>query len=148
MANIANDVRHGIYDRLLSSNSLKAALAKTVNGTTYYKVYYERAPQALPDGKTLVAPPFVVYTLLPIDSDRDSATKIYRVWIQFLVSSEDLATCEAIAGNITDVMEDSEAGLSIGAYRVVEVRRQSQVSLPIEEWAYNIAVQYSVIFHT
>ena len=148
MANINYDIRHGFFDLLLASGNtaFRAAIAKTVGGTTYHKLYYVQAPQAFPDGTTLVTPPYVVFNILPIEPDRDSATKFYSCWVQLLVSSLSATECEDIAGYITAILEDSESRLTIGAYTVREIRRQAQINLGVVETVNNIAVQYSLIF--
>jgi hypothetical protein len=66
--------------------------------------------------------------------------------VQLLVSSLSATECEDIAGYITAILEDSESRLTIGAYTVLEIRRQAQINLGVVETVNNIAVQYSLIF--
>jgi hypothetical protein len=149
VANIAYDIRKGFYDLLLASGNtaLRAKLAQVIDSGTDYKLYYIIAPQYLSNGKTPCVPPYVVMAMLPITPDMDTATKMYRVWVQFLVSATTVTECESISGMLTDILEDSEARLTIGSYHVVEIRRQPEIVLPSEENVANMIIQYSLLIH-
>jgi hypothetical protein len=145
MANINNDIRVGVFTKLLTGTALKAAVAQASGGTMYYKIYYNRAPQVLPGTTADVSLPFVVFDVLPINPSRDSGTKWYETSVQFVVGSLTASECETIAGLITDLMEDCEATLTIGTYATVQVLREPQVNLGEIEGVHNIAVQYGIM---
>lgn len=146
MANILQDIRKGFYDRLLSgTTALKTLITKVVGATTFYRLYYDQAPQVFPGTSTAVAPPFIVISILPIDQDRDTASRFYRCIVQFLVASLSLSECETLAGYVMDQLEDAEASITVGTYRLLEIRRQPLIFLGQSEQVYTAVVQYSII---
>ena len=146
MANVNYDIRKGVLDKLLTgTTSFKTAISKTVGATTFYRLYYSEVPQVYQGTSTAATPPWVAFSILPIIPERDSATKWYQFTLQFNVSALTQTDCDSLAGYLTDLMEDSEASLTIGTYQTVSVLRAPQVNLPKVDNVYNIAVQYSVI---
>ncbi len=148
MANIQTEIRKGIVSKLIpsGSNALKTAIQLQLTSTpTYgYKLFYHIAPQLYPGSSLSVAPPYVVFDILPITQDRDSANKFYDFTARFLVSASDLGTCENIAGYISDLLEDSESSLSFSGYYTIKVLRQPQINLGLTDLVWNIAVQFSI----
>jgi hypothetical protein len=132
---------------LTGTTSFKTALTKVVGVTTFYKFYYHQAPQVYPGTTTPIDPPYVVFDILPIDPDRDSASEFYRCTIQFLVASLALGDCENVAGYINDLLDVKgvEATITIGNYKLLEVRRAAQNFLGQIELVYNISIEYSII---
>jgi len=131
MANISNAIRVGIFSKLIpsSSNTFKTSITS--------RLYFHVAQQ----GASL---PYVVYDLLPIGAERDSANKFYDFIVQFVVSSLTIGECETVAGYLVDQLEDSESSLSFTGYKTIRIEREPQVNLGQIDLVWNIAVSYRV----
>lgn len=146
MANILTDIRTGFFTKLLTgTTSFKSAIDITVGLTTFYRLWYDEAPQVYAGTTTHVEPPWVTFSILPVDEDRDSCSKFYSCTVQFTIAALSVGECETIAGYLTALLDDCEASLSIGAYRVLDVRRQSVSFQGKLDNVYSIIVQYSLL---
>ena len=146
MANIQADIRSGFYTLLTTGTTVfKTAITKVVGASTFIRLYYSQAPQVYPGTTSEVDPPYVIFDILPIDQEMDTATKLYRCTVQFLVASLSVGECENICGYISDMLEDSESSLTIGTYKVIEIRRQPQIYQGEVDKVCTGIVQYSII---
>ena len=144
MANILKDIRTGFYTTLTTGTTdFKTAIKKAIATVDYYRLYYHEAPQVYPGTTTAIEEPYVVFDILPVEQDRDTACKLYRTTVQFLVASLTVGECENIAGYITDLLETATP--TFGTYLLVETRREPQIFLGKQDVVYTCIVQYSII---
>lgn len=144
---INHDIRVGFISKLTGSSSpFRTAVAVTVAGVTYYRVYYDEVRQDYGDAaKTHITPPWVVMSILPITQSRDTAVKFYRCTVQLTVAALTQLECDSVAGKLCDLLEDSEASLSFEGYFTVEVNREAQTNMPKSDEVYSTVVQYSIL---
>ena len=144
--NVSYKIRKGITDRLLTGTTdFKTAITQTINGTGYQKLYFKLAPQVIPGTQTPITLPFVVMDLMPINQERDSATRLYRTTISFLVAALTQVEAEDVAGYLSDLLEDSDEHLSFSPFLPVSILRYPQITMGYNEPAWSIVVQYALM---
>lgn len=144
MANLLNAIRAGIYSKLSSDVGIISAVTQVVGMTSHVKVYSPLAPAEVPGTTTRVTLPYVVFEILPVLQDRDSASKWYTFSVQVMVGTQTLAAGEDLIGKITTCLEDSESSLSITGYTVLSVMRESQQFVTFSESVWSCSIQYNI----
>lgn len=145
MANMLTAIRTGFYSFITgNSTPLRTAITQTENGTDYYKLFSHLALQNLPGTTVEVNRPFIVFDLLPVSTDRDTASKNYECTAQFRVVANSQGACETLVGKLIDQLEDSEQSLSFVGYNLVMINKEPVISLGQIDRLWNVVVPYLI----
>ena len=145
MANILTTIRDGIHSFLITgTNSFKTSITQTESSTDYYNLFYHQGEQVLPGTQVDVDFPYVVFDVLPLSTDRDSATKTYECIVQFNVAALTADNSEDVMGYLIDKLEDSESSLIFTNYNLIRIDKQPIVPLGKIDNVWNISIPYLI----
>lgn len=143
MANLLTTIRTGFYSFLTTdSSNFKTGILQTVSSVAYYKLFNHIAPSKIA-GVDLTLP-YVVFDLLPLTTNRDSASKYFEGSCQFRISANTIGEAETLSGYLIDVLEDSESSLTFTNYNLIRIDKEPIVSLGQIDGLYNIVVPYLI----
>lgn len=144
-------IRESVWTHLVGANNnfrdyIAQSIQVLINPPTFdivYKLFFNEAPMFLPEyATTKTTFPYVVFDILPITTERDSASKFYSFIVQFRIAALTQEDAENIMNELVSLIEDSESTFTFTDYSVIRIDKQPVIALGKIQNVFNIVVPY------